>query len=43
MLQRAPASGGFTFWVNQLNGGGSNLALINAIIGSAEYHGRFLP
>jgi hypothetical protein len=43
MLNRAPAGAGFTFWVNQLNGGGSNLALINAILGSAEYHDRFLP
>jgi hypothetical protein len=43
MLLRAPAQGGFTFWVNQLDGGGSNLALINAILGSAEYGDRFLP
>jgi hypothetical protein len=43
MLLRAPAQGGFTFWVNQLDGGGSNLALINAILGSAEYEDRFLP
>jgi hypothetical protein len=43
MLQRAPAQGGFTFWVNQLDGGGSNLVLINTVLGSSEYQSRFLP
>ena len=42
MLQRAPAQGGFTFWVNQLDAAASNLSLIQAILDSAEYSGRFV-
>jgi hypothetical protein len=43
MLRRAPAQGGFTFWVNQLDGGGSNLVLIDTVLASTEYRNRFLP
>ena len=43
MLKREPDSGGFTFWVNYLNGGNSGQALINGFLVSQEYHNRFLP
>jgi uncharacterized delta-60 repeat protein len=41
MLRRAPDPGGFSFWVNSLDGGGSGLALIDGFLASPEYHGRF--
>jgi uncharacterized delta-60 repeat protein len=43
MLRRAPDAGGFNFWVQQIDNGGSGLALINGFLGSPEYRGRFLP
>ncbi len=43
MLQRAPDSGGYAYWVNYLDAGSSGLALINSFLGAAEYRQRFLP
>ena len=43
MLRRAPDSGGFQFWVNQLDMGGSGVGLIDGFLSTPEYHNRFLP
>ena len=43
MLHRMPDQAGFNYWVAQLAGGASALDLINGVLGSAEYRGRFLP
>jgi hypothetical protein len=43
MMRRAPDAGGFTYWVNYLDGGSSGLALLNGFLASAEYRNRFLP
>jgi len=43
MLRRAPDSGGFTFWVNQLDMGNSGTGLIDGFLAAPEYRGRFLP
>jgi hypothetical protein len=43
MLHRSPEQGGFNAWVDYLEGGRSGLDLIQGILGSMEYHQRFLP
>ena len=43
MLRRAPDAGGFSYWVNSLDGGTSGLALIDGVLSSTEYRARFLP
>ena len=43
MLRRSPDSGGYSYWVNFMAGGGSGLTLIQGFLGSAEYRARFLP
>jgi S-formylglutathione hydrolase FrmB len=40
MLRRSPEQGGFDFWVNQLDSGGSGLALIDGFLNSQEYANR---
>lgn len=42
MLKRSPDSGGFTYWVNQMDAGNPGLNLINGFLGSPEYRARFL-
>ena len=42
MLRRSPDEGGFDFWVNYLDSGGSGLALIDGFLNSQEYANRFL-
>jgi hypothetical protein len=43
MLRRAPDTGGFNFWVGQLDSGVSGLNLIQGFLNSTEYRSRFLP
>ena len=43
LLRRAPDQGGFDYWVNRMDGGGSGLGLINGFLASAEYANRFEP
>ncbi len=43
MLRRAPDAGGFSYWVNYLDGGNSGLALLNGFLTANEYRARFLP
>ncbi len=43
MLRRMPDQAGFDFWVGTLVGGASPLDLINGVLASGEYRGRFLP
>ena len=43
MLQRSPDADGFAYWVDQMDRGVSNAALIDGFIDSLEYRNRFLP
>lgn len=43
MLKRAPDTGGFSFWVSQMDGGTSGLNLTNGFLVAPEYRARFLP
>jgi hypothetical protein len=42
-LRRQPDSGGFFFWLGQLNANGNNQAMVCSFITSAEYQLRFGP
>lgn len=41
LLQRSPEPGGYSYWVGQMDGGSSGLALIDGFLYSQEYHNRF--
>jgi len=41
MLRRSPEQGGFEFWVGYLDGGNSELSLIDEFLNSQEYANRF--
>jgi hypothetical protein len=43
MLRRAPDSGGFSFWVQYMDGGNSGLALLDGFLAAQEYRNRFVP
>jgi hypothetical protein len=43
MLHREPEPGGFTFWVDFMDHGGSGEDLIDGFLRSQEYRNRFLP
>ena len=41
MLRREPDAGGFAFWVDFLDAGNSDIAILEGFFGSAEYRNRF--
>lgn len=43
MLRRTADPGGFLFWVDYVDDGNPETALISGFLGSPEYRARFLP
>ena len=43
LLARPPQAGEVSRWIGHLDSGGSRLEIVRALLGSAEYHGRFIP
>lgn len=43
LLCRTPEQGGFDYWLDRLDNGMPEIAVIGAFMGATEYHDRFLP
>ena len=43
MLRRSPDPGGFSFWVDYIDGGNPGTGLIDGFLAASEYRSRFLP